>query len=483
MQRRSTPFSSFSILTGIVLLAVLFITGCDTSGVAPPEDVPIERHGKLGVAYMPYGDSLLPPTRLEAAKTTARSAYGCYLAERELEPDAEWDVFNVYLHYPKAMVDAAGGEVQNVVHTLEDTAHNSNYKVANCHIPDSDGARSLLVELLDLPAASESKVTSSTSADDPYGLFSKRECHISESVCIRDSNTGLLRNCIYDVTCSGGVGTGSGDWGANFPSGGDSGSSPSGGGSGDDSGASEGTGCSSEHFQPVGSSCAPADDSEEEPEPVDEPVSKAEVASELIEACGLPAATDEDGELMSSIFEASVNATFNASSPPSHNFSDGFHQQYPDPLDGYSTAAFDMQDGTQLNLLTGIVETKFTEDPSSQISSGQSRGHIRALASTYDLIPPGATFTGAPVYTVVTNSPLPVEMIGRYSQGAGSYDLVTYANDRNVNFVHYRVMRTVFGTMKLEGDILGDAQTTRSAIQDFLGDFDVEFVIDCSPEN
>ena len=74
-------------------------------------------------------------------------------------------------------------------------------------------------------------------------------------------------------------------------------------------------------------------------------------------------------------------------------------------------------------------------------------------------------------------------MIGRYSQGAGPYDLVTYANDRNVNVIHYRVMRTVLGNIKLEGDILGDAQTTRSAIQDFFGDFDVDFVIDCSPAN
>lgn len=87
------------------------------------------------------------------------------------------------------------------------------------------------------------------------------------------------------------------------------------------------------------------------------------------------------------------------------------------------------------------------------------------------------------MYAIVTNSQMPVEMIGRYSQRAGQYDLVTYANDRNVNFVHYRVMRTVFGNMKLEGDILGDAQTTRSAIQDFLGDFDVDFSIDCSPAN
>ena len=218
-------------------------------------------------------------------------------------------------------------------------------------------------------------------------------------------------------------------------------------------------------------------------DPADEPMSKEEVATEFIEACDLPASTGQNDDVMSNIFEASINATFNASSPPSHNFRSGIHHQYADPLDGYSTAAFDMQNGSQLDLLTGIIESKFTEDPSSQIGSGQSQGHINALASTYDLIPPGATFTGAPVYTLVTNSQVPVEMIGRYSQGAGPYDLVTYANARNVNFIHYRVMRTFLGNIKLEGDLLGDPQTTRSAIQDFFGDFDVDFVIDCSPAN
>jgi len=86
------------------------------------------------------------------------------------------------------------------------------------------------------------------------------------------------------------------------------------------------------------------------------------------------------------------------------------------------------------------------------------------------------------MYAIVTNSQVSVDSIGRYGVG-GDHDLVTYANDENVNFLHYRVMRTWFGNMKLEGDVLGEAQTTRSAIQDFFGDFDVDFAIDCTPAN
>lgn len=48
---------------------------------------------------------------------------------------------------------------------------------------------------------------------------------------------------------------------------------------------------------------------------------------------------------------------------------------------------------------------------------------------------------------------------------------------------HYRVMRTFLGHMKLERDSLGDAQTTRSAIQDFLGDFDADLAIDGATAN
>jgi len=215
---------------------------------------------------------------------------------------------------------------------------------------------------------------------------------------------------------------------------------------------------------------------------VDSPMSKAEVADVFIEACDLPPTTGQNEDVMSDIFQASVNATFNASSPTSHSISTGYHHQHPDELDGYSTAAFNMQDGSPIDLLTAIIESKFTEDPSSQIGSGQSKGHIDALASTYDLLPPGETFTGAPMYAIVTNSQVSVDSIGRYGVGR-DHDLVTYANDENVNFLHYRVMRTWFGNMKLEGDVLGEAQTTRSAIQDFFGDFDVDFAIDCTPAN
>jgi len=215
---------------------------------------------------------------------------------------------------------------------------------------------------------------------------------------------------------------------------------------------------------------------------VDSPMSKAEVANVFIEACDLPPTTGQNEDVMSDIFQASVNATFNASSPPSHSINTGYHHQHPDELDGYSTAAFNMQDGSPIDLLTAIIESKFTEDASNGIRSGQSEGHIDALASTYDLLPPGETFTGAPMYAIVTNSQVSVDSIGRYGVGR-DHDLVTYANDENVNFLHYRVMRTWFGNMKLEGDVLGEAQTTRSAIQDFFGDFDVDFAIDCTPEN
>jgi hypothetical protein len=281
----------------------------------------------------------------------------------------------------------------------------------------------------------------------------------TEYVCARSCSTCSLENCVSKgITCHGFGGSTSGSGGS-------------------------GTGYDDGGYPTTGSiPTIPPDDPDDGPGPVrDEPVSKAEVATALREACDLPPSTGQNEDVMSDIFQASVNASFNASSPSSHASRTGVHHQHPDELDGFATAAFDMQDGGQLDLLTGIIETKFTEDPSNGIRSGQSRGHIRSLYSTYNLIPSGATFTGAPVYAVVTNSQVPVEMIGRYSEGAGQYDLVTYANDWNVKFVHYRVMRTFLENLKLEGDILGNAQTTRSAIQDFLGDFDVDFVIDCTP--
>jgi hypothetical protein len=112
------------------------------------------------------------------------------------------------------------------------------------------------------------------------------------------------------------------------------------------------------------------------------------------------------------------------------------------------------------------------------MSSGQSQTHINDLASAYDRVPADRFPTGAPLYVLVTNSQRPVNEIGRYSYGASS-DLPSYANSRNVNMMHFRVMRTIWGGLKLEGDILGEPQTTRSAIQDFFGDWDVDFVVDC----
>ena len=46
--------------------------------------------------------------------------------------------------------------------------------------------------------------------------------------------------------------------------------------------------------------------------------------------------------------------------------------------------------------------------------------------------------------------------------------------------MHFRVARKpLSGNIKIEGDILGQAQTSRSMIQDFFGDWDVDFVVAC----
>jgi len=146
----------------------------------------------------------------------------------------------------------------------------------------------------------------------------------------------------------------------------------------------------------------------------DDPVPKAEVADQIIEECELSESTDP--HTMADIFEESVRATFNASSSHTHQFGSGSHPHLTNPVDGYSTAAFDMENGEQLNVITSVMEVKFSESPSGLMSSGQSQTHIDDLAASYNMFPSDSV-TGAPLYILVSNSQRPVDEIGRYSYG------------------------------------------------------------------
>lgn len=56
----------------------------------------------------------------------------------------------------------------------------------------------------------------------------------------------------------------------------------------------------------------PSGGDDEEEEPADDPASKEEVATEFIGACDLSALTGQNDDVTPDIFQASVNASFNA---------------------------------------------------------------------------------------------------------------------------------------------------------------------------
>jgi hypothetical protein len=440
-----------SIIVSVLLATLLLFAGCDSAGIESPQKTDVEQYGPLGVAYMPYGETLLSPRELESAKTGAKSAYGCYLAERGMEPDADWNVFNIYLHFPQEMVDAAGGEVQNVVHTLENKAEKSNHQIANCYIPESEGARGLLVELLELPDDASSKSAnaqtsaSTSSQDDPYGLFSKRECHISEYVCIRDSDTGLLRDCIYEVKCSGSIyggGSGGGDWGANFPPNEDSGSTSPGGGTGDDPGGSDGPGCTSQHFQPVGSSCAPPDDSDDEPEPADEPVSKADLEQKYIDECGYTNSGTQD-----KAFEVDARYALGFDAPTRSEFS----QNSPD---GVKRGVI-VNGAVNPGYYRAIMEAKHKE---SQLigDARQTEAYLNELARPYRELP--GYETQWPPYLAIVSLSNNQEL--RYLDDQGQ--TLTRASELGINVFHLTLYSdSDTGAMSLRGRTIGMVTTSR----------------------
>jgi hypothetical protein len=403
------------------------------------------------------------------------------LAERGLDPDAEWNVFNIYLHFPQDMVDAAEGEVQNVTHTLDDRANNTLHQVANCYVPKADGARALLTELLDIPNASESEATSSAkqTQDDPYGVLSKRECHISESVCIRDSGTGLLRDCMHEISCSGSVyggGSGGGEWGANPPTAGDP-DLPDEPRGGSDPGGGPSENCETQQFQPTGSSC--------EPESADDPVSKAEVVELIREECSdVPGVTlpGDDGRL-GDYFESSVRKSLNDALPEDRKFNYDLpdtdtHSRLTRDVDGYATAV--TVDGTPMDqFLSSILEAKFSERPSSGLSSDQWQDHIDDLSRSYnemrDEIPDDEYAIAKPQYLIVTNSQF--SDIGDLG-GDESIRIPSYAANKNVNVMHLRVTKNAYGQYRLSGDLIGTADML-TFLSGLLEDNDIPFSVEC----
>ena len=81
-------------------------------------------------------------------------------------------------------------------------------------------ARAMLDSLLEAPSnteAAQSMTAPSTAEPSKAGPGAKTTCIFDYSVCIRDSETGEIGNCLWYFACGGSTGGGYVEWGADSP--------------------------------------------------------------------------------------------------------------------------------------------------------------------------------------------------------------------------------------------------------------------------
>lgn len=223
----------------------------------------------------------------------------------------------------------------------------------------------------------------------------------------------------------------------------------------------------------------------EEEEPAEVPVSKAEVVALIREECSnVPGVTlpGDDGRL-GDYFESSVRKSLNDALPEDRKFNYDLpdtdtHPRLTADVDGYATAV--TVDGAPLNqFLSSILEAKFSERPSSGLSSDQWQDHIDDLSRSYNEmrneIADDEYTIAKPQYLIVTNSQF--SDIGDLG-GDESIRIPSYAANKNVNVMHLRVSKNAYGQYRLSGDLIGTADTL-SFLSDLLKDIDIPFSVEC----
>jgi hypothetical protein len=437
---------------------------------------------------MAIGAELLRPgIYAKSGGPDGASAYDCYLASRPYRDDVSFR--SVYLHFPDALVEAAGGAVDSLVYRLKTPLPSSGatgasdsiaVRFAHCIIPQAPGARDLTEEQLLQPGsadAAQALLADMTPEQASSSPATAKQCKLELvwEICI-----GTIE-CYYEYTtsCPDSGGGSSGDTGGDSGGSGGAwdGGDDTGGGSGHyDDGSGGSDECANQQLPTPGSDCAP-------PEPVDDPVAKAEVEELILEECSNSSLGD-----LGAYFQSSVRKSINKRAvPPYQQDAAGGessnHPQLTNAVDGYaeglryaSTSQF------VPGYVTSIMEVKFTENPSNNLYGNQYRQQFADLARVYSRKPDNTELHGKPSYILITNSTRrSIQDLGssyRYS------DMVQEAKKHNINVFHFRVVKEN-GRYYLEGAALNDSFTTGVVnwLRDVTDINQVPLRISCAPES
>ncbi|WP_022836233.1 hypothetical protein [Salisaeta longa] len=518
----------------LLLIGAGLLVSCDPSLVEPPtahspSDVPT-RAGGLGLTAdtavtfvpMPPGADLLPlpgtsslrarqAALPEAPPALAGSPYGCLYSTPNLQAPSTGPAYRyrrVYAFFPLAAVAGAKGAARTVVFQLNsrtlyaggaERAAAHVVRVARCRLPDTDAAQALLHERLrrfpEPPhtharhaqakrTRQQAWVGVSASAFSPSGLVtpsatSKRKvCVDYEYVWVYPDGNTCYSNPVDGLVCDQPILVrGECQRYITVDGGGGGGGSPGGVGSDPSPCAQEPT------TQLCDLGGGPVDPAP--PEPADDPpVTKSEVVDEIRRVCAnapgvtLPGSDD----MLSGYFQASVRKSLNATLSEMRRYRwDGTQQDHPqltNLVDGYAIAV--TNDGVHLpDVVSSILEVKFTENPTYNLSSSQWKAHIDDLARYYDRIPENDYNLGAPLYLLVTNSTYTsIDNLG----GDESVRIPEYASVHGVNVMHLRVTKDFSGTYHLEGDLISSSDAL-NWIADLFKDVKIPLQVACHREN
>lgn len=125
---------------------------------------------------MQTGTSLIPEVKAKSAGS--QSPFGCYLSSLSDSDDQPYAFWSVYLHYPEHIVSDAGGSKASYKYRLKDDEGNI-YLLANCEIPATNEAASLVDDLLrDSIREYEKSQTSDNTSDSALTSNSGLWCNL-----------------------------------------------------------------------------------------------------------------------------------------------------------------------------------------------------------------------------------------------------------------------------------------------------------------